>query len=166
MAFPQETRDKLRRAYIFSQMSLEVAAAQAGVSFVTARRWKKEAQDKNDDWDKMRAAHMLAGGGVEDAGRAVLMSLVVQCQTVTEQINTNPDIAPGVRVDMLASLADAFNKAVSASKKILPETDKLATAIDVIQRLGQFISDKYPQHNVVFVEILEAFADVLEKDYG
>lgn len=69
-------------------------------------------------------------------------------------------------VDMLASLADAFNKAVSASKKILPETDKLATAIDVIQRLGQFISDKYPQHNVVFVEILEAFADVLEKDYG
>lgn len=94
MAFPQETRDKLRRAYIFSQMSLEVAAAQAGVSFVTARRWKKEAQDKNDDWDKMRTAHMLAGGGVEDAGRAVLMSLVVQCQTVTEQINTNPDIAP------------------------------------------------------------------------
>ncbi|ELW9228599.1 DUF1804 family protein [Morganella morganii] len=166
MAFPQETRDKLRRAYIFSQMSLEVAAAQAGVSFVTARRWKKEAQDKNDDWDKMRAAHMLAGGGVEDAGRAVLMSLVVQCQTVTEQINTNPDIAPGTRVDMLASLADAFNKAVSASKKILPETDKLATAIDVIQRLGQFISDKYPQHNVVFVEILESFAGVLEREYG
>lgn len=166
MAFPQETRDKLRRAYIFSQMSLEVAAAQAGVSFVTARRWKKEAQDKNDDWDKMRAAHMLAGGGVEDAGRAVLMSLVVQCQTVTEQINTNPDITPGARVDMLASLADAFNKAVSASKKILPETDKLATAIDVIQRLGQFISDKYPQHNVVFVEILESFAGVLEREYG
>ena len=166
MAYLQETRDKLRRAYIFSQMSLEVAAAQAGVSFVTARRWKKEAQDRNDDWDKMRAAHMLAGGGVEDAGRAVLMSLVVQCQTVTEQINTNPDIPADKRVDLLASLADAFNKAVSASKKILPETDKLATAIDVIQRLGQFISDKYPQHNVVFVEVLEAFADVLEKDYG
>ncbi|WP_423241280.1 DUF1804 family protein [Morganella morganii] len=83
---------------------------------MTARRWKKEAQDKNDDWDKMRTAHMLAGGGVEDAGRAVLMSLVVQCQTVTEQINTNR-ISAGCPCDMLASLADAFNKAVSASKR-------------------------------------------------
>ncbi|CAG9412182.1 hypothetical protein NVI2019_OHEONHNH_00854 [Providencia alcalifaciens] len=166
MAYPQETREKLRRAYIFNQLSLEVAASQIGVAFVTARRWKKEAQDKNDDWDKMRAAHMLAGGGVEDAGRAVLMSLVVQCQAVTEQINTNPDIPADKRVELLASLADAFNKATSASKKILPETDKLATAIDVIQRFGQFISDKYPQHNVVFVEILEAFANELERAYG
>ncbi|MEX9876193.1 DUF1804 family protein [Providencia rettgeri] len=42
----------------------------------------------------------------------------------------------------------------------------MATAIDVIQRFGQFISDKYPQHNVVFVEILEAFAEELERAYG
>ncbi|EOI7388193.1 DUF1804 family protein, partial [Yersinia enterocolitica] len=35
MAHPQETRDRLRRSYIFGQMSLEIAAAQAGIPFVT-----------------------------------------------------------------------------------------------------------------------------------
>ncbi len=29
MAHPQETREKLRRSYIFGQMSLEIASAQA-----------------------------------------------------------------------------------------------------------------------------------------
>ena len=40
MAHPQETREKLRRSYIFGQMSLEIASAQAGVAFATARRWQ------------------------------------------------------------------------------------------------------------------------------
>ncbi len=39
MAHPKETRDTLRRAYVFSTLSLELAAAiQCGVSFATARR--------------------------------------------------------------------------------------------------------------------------------
>jgi hypothetical protein len=42
MAHPQETREKLRRSYIFGQMSLEIASAQAGVAFATARRWKRK----------------------------------------------------------------------------------------------------------------------------
>jgi len=41
MAHPKETRDPLRRAYVFSTMFLELAAIQCGVSFATARRWKK-----------------------------------------------------------------------------------------------------------------------------
>ncbi|PVF73584.1 hypothetical protein CSC14_2980 [Proteus mirabilis] len=60
---------------------------------------------------------MLAGGGVEDAGRAVLMSLVVQCQAVTEKINTNPDIPAEKRVELLASLADALIKPRPPVKK-------------------------------------------------
>ena len=55
MAHPQETREKLRRSYIFGQMSLEIASAQAGVAFATARRWKKEAQDALDRF-KMEVA--------------------------------------------------------------------------------------------------------------
>ncbi|CDL80201.1 DUF1804 family protein [Xenorhabdus cabanillasii] len=166
MAYPQEMRDKLRRMYIFNQLSLEVTAAQCGVAFVTARRWKKDAQEKGDDWDKMRAAQTMAGGGIEEAGRAVLMSLVVQCQTTMELLNTTPDMLPQQRVELLASLADAFNKATSASKKILPETNELATALEIVQKLGTFINDNYSQHNVAFLEILEAFATELERDYG
>ncbi|CFQ99781.1 DUF1804 family protein [Yersinia enterocolitica] len=166
MAHPQETRDRLRRSYIFGQMSLEIAAAQAAVSFVTARRWKKEAQDNGDDWDKLRAAHVIAGGGLEDIGRAVLTGLVTQYQTTLEQLNCNSDIPAQQRVELLASLADAFNKAISASKKILPETSQLAIALDVLQKLSIFISEKHPQHLAAFVEILEPFGDEVEKHYG
>lgn len=166
MAHPQETRDRLRRSYIFGQMSLEIASAQAAIPFVIARRWKKEAQDSGDDWDKLRAAHVIAGGGLEDIARAVLTGLVTQYQTTLEQLNGDSKLPAQKRVELLASLADAFNKAISASKKILPETSQLAIALDVIQKLSIFISEKHPQHLAAFVEILEPFGDEVEKHYG
>ncbi|MFV9472784.1 DUF1804 family protein [Pseudomonas aeruginosa] len=45
-----------------------------------------------------------------------------------------------MKVQLLASLADAYNKTVSASKRVLPEkTSALATAMEVLQRLASFI---------------------------
>ncbi|MEQ9860617.1 DUF1804 family protein [Pectobacterium cacticida] len=166
MAHPQEIRDKLRRAYIFGQMSLEIAAAQSGVAFGTARRWKKEAQDAGDDWDKLRAAHVMAGGGLEDIGRAVLTGLVTQYQTTLEMLNGEAGIPARERVELLASLADAFNKATSASKKILPETSELSVALEVIQLLSTFIRERHPKHLEAFVSILDGFGEEIGKRYG
>lgn len=166
MAHPQETRERLRRSYIFGQMSLEIASAQTGVAFATARRWKKEAQDAGDDWDKLRAAHIMAGGGLEDIGRAILTGLMTQYQTTLEMLTTNADLPADKRVELLASLADAFNKAVAANKKILPDVSQLAIALDVIQRLSTFMAESYPQHLAAFVEILEPFGQEMEKHYG
>lgn len=166
MAHPQEIRDKLRRAYIFGQMSLELAAAQTGIPFNTARRWKKEAQDAGDDWEKLRAAHVMAGGGLEDIGRAVLTSLVTQYQTTLEMLTVDASIQPKERVELLASLADAFNKATAASRKILPETSQLAVALDVLQRLSTFVAESHPKHLAAFVEILEPFGSEIEKHYS
>lgn len=166
MAHPQETRERLRRSYIFSQMSLEIASAQTGVTFSTARRWKKEAQDANDDWDKLRAAHIMAGNGLEDIGRAILTGLMTQYQVTLELLTTDSSMPADKRVDLLASLADAFNKAVAANKKILPEVSQLAVALEVIQRLSTFVAENYPQHLAAFVEILEPFGGEMEKHYG
>lgn len=166
MAHPQETREKLRRSYIFGQMSLEIAAAQAGVAFATARRWKKEAQDAGDDWDKLRAAHLMAGNGLEEIGRAILTGLMTQYQTTLELLTTESQLPPGERVELLVSLADAFNKAVAANKKILPEVSQLAVALDVIQKLSAFVAEHYPKHLAAFVEILEPFGKEMEQHYG
>lgn len=166
MAHGQEVRDRLRRAYVFNGLSLEVAAAQCGVSFGTARRWKADAAEDGDDWDKLRAAHTLAGGGLEDVARAVLTGLVVQYQATIESVQSAEDISPADKVQMLASLADAFNKTVVASRKVLPETSQLATALDVLQRLGTFIQERYPQHLMAFTEVLEPFGATLEKTLG
>lgn len=166
MAYSPEIRDKLRRAYIFGQMSLEIAASQVGVSFVSARRWKKDAQDKGDDWDALRSAHVLAGGTVEETGRAILTSMLIQYQTTMELLTNDRELKAPQRVELLASLGDSFNKAISASKKILPETNQLAIALDVINKLSAFIAEKHPQHLVAFVEVLEPFGEEVEKLYG
>ncbi|ELO6028352.1 DUF1804 family protein, partial [Salmonella enterica] len=51
MAYSKDDRARFRRTYIFSQFSLEMTAAQFGISSPTALRWKREAQKNGDDWD-------------------------------------------------------------------------------------------------------------------
>lgn len=165
MAYGKDAREALRRAYIFSNLPLDQVACAQGVSLPTARRWKKAATDQGDDWDKTRAAQLIAGGSIEQTARAVLAALVSQCQVTTEAVSTNPDITPAERVQLLASLADAFSKATAASKKILPETDRLAVALSVMQKLGEHITKRHKTHRVAFVEILETFSDAFERDF-
>ncbi|MEI1100652.1 DUF1804 family protein, partial [Pseudomonas aeruginosa] len=84
-----------------------------------------------------------AGGGLEDVARQVLAGLVTQFQATMEAIQVDADIKPAVKVQLLASLADAYNKTVSASKRVLPETSALATAMEVLQRLASFIRERF-----------------------
>ena len=152
-----------------SGIGLETArmvAEQGGsVVIVGNRAEKAEAARKGDDWDKLRVAHTLAGDGLESVARTVLVSLVVRCQATMEQLNQNPDIPPKQAVELLASLADSLSKAVSSSKKMLPETDRLATALEVVQRLGVFISKNKPALYIEFVDVLESFAGELENEF-
>ncbi|MFX2607053.1 DUF1804 family protein [Enterobacter mori] len=166
MAWPKEAKDKIRSAYIFEQLTLEMIALQQGVPYDTARRWKMQAAKSGDDWDKLRVAHTLAGDGLENVARTVLMSLVIKCQSTMELINQNPDIPAPDAVELLASLADSLSKTVAASKKMLPETDRLATALEVLQMLGAYISDRHPALNASFLEVLEGFSGVLETDFS
>lgn len=165
MARPQEEKDKIRNGYIFDQLPLDMVAMRVGVPKDTARRWKMQAAKAGDDWEKLRAAHTLAGNGLENIARTVLISLVVKCQATMDQLNNNPDLPPKESVLLLASLSDSLSKAVSSSKKILPETDRLATALEVVQMLGVYISEKHPGLNASFLDVLEGFARVLESDF-
>ena len=165
MAHPKEVRDKLRQAYVFDQHTLEMAALQANVSFGTARRWKAEAKENGDDWDKVRAAHVLAGESMEDLGRAILSSFLLQYNSTMQALQAS-DKPPEAKVEMLTSLADAFNKTVAASKKVLPETNQLATAMLVIQKLGEYIQVKHSAHLDFYIEILEPFGAELQKMFG
>lgn len=80
MAHPPETIQAVRTAFVFDQLSLEVAAIKGGVSPDTARRWKREAKTAGDDWDKARAAQLLSGGGIEEVMRQSVLALAKQAQ--------------------------------------------------------------------------------------
>ena len=77
MAHPKETREKLRRLYVSDGQTLEIAAMMCEIPTATARSWKRAAKETGDDWDKVRAAHTLAGSGIEDLSRSLLTGFLV-----------------------------------------------------------------------------------------
>lgn len=166
MAHGEDSRRQVRAAYVFDQLSLEVAASTAGIPYATARNWKRQGKELGDDWDKARGAQMIAGGGIEDVVRQTLAVVVQQVQATVESIQQSPDMLPGDKVKMLCSLADAYNKIMATSRKLMPETDKLAVATDVVKRMAEFTRTKYPKHAAALIEVLEPFADELARTYG
>lgn len=165
MAHPKETRDKVRRSFVFDRLSLEIAAAKHGVAYSTARRWKDDALAVGDDWEKVQAAQLMAGGGIESAARQMLAGLITQYQATIATLET-AEMNPADKVSMLASLADAYNKTINASKRVLPETNELAIVMGVVQRLAAFIKEHKPEHVAAFAEVLGPFGDELAKVYG
>lgn len=163
MAHGQETRDKLRRLYVFERLSLEVAAGQCGVSFATARRWKDKAEATGDNWEKLRAAHTMAGKDLEDIARQLLTDLVLQFKGTMDAL-AREDIPASERVTLLTSLSDSYNKAISANKKLLPETSRLAVALEVLEKLADWLKSKRPELLGAFLDELEPFGAQLEKE--
>lgn len=166
MAHGEDARRAVRAAFVFEQLSLEVAAVKCGVPIGTVRRWKSEAKAAGDDWDKARAAQLLAGGGMEDVMRQTLAVIVQQTQATMEAISTAENMEPAAKVKLLASLSDSFNKLGAVSKRLMPETDRYGIATDVVKRLLEFSRDKYPQHVGALAELLRPFGDELTRAYG
>ncbi|MDD5176771.1 MAG: DUF1804 family protein [Sterolibacterium sp.] len=166
MAHDADTRRAVRGDYIFKQLGLEVAAVMHEVPVATARRWKREALTAGDDWDKAKSAQMIAGGGIEDVVRQTLAVVVQQVQSTVEALQLDPNMPPGEKVKALSSLADAYNKLMAASRRLMPETDRLAVATDVAKRLAEFVRAHFPQHQAAFAEILGPFGEDLAKAYG
>lgn len=165
MAHGDDVRRKVRAGYVFDQLDLSLAAIKEGVPEATARRWKREAKAAGDDWDRARSAQLLAGGGVEEVVRQTLAALVQQGQALIETIQADNEIRTGEKVQMLASLADSYNKLIAASKRMMPETDKLAVGMDVLKRLAEFTRARHPQHANALLAVLEPFGDELAKAY-
>ena len=165
MAHPRKTRDRLRRLYVFDNQPLETAALQCNVSISTARRWRDESIADGDNWERARAAQLLAADGVEATARAALAGFLTQYQACMDQLAT-ADIDPGKKVGLFAQLADSYTKIVSASRRVLPETDELAVAMDVVRHLAGHVRDHHAEHAPALLTVLESFQTELGRIYG
>lgn len=168
MAHPQEKRERLRQLYVSGEQTLETAAMMCEVPQATARSWKRADKEKGNDWDKLRTAYTLAGGGIEELSRAMLAGFMVQYNSTMTMLQDSSieDLTPSDRAKMLASLADAFTKTVAANSRVMPETSKLATALELIEFLMVFVQEKHPKHLAAFVEVLEPFGVEVERKFG
>ncbi|SSY80647.1 DUF1804 family protein [Alysiella crassa] len=166
MAHPQEKRDLVRRKYIFENQSLEVAAMFCQVPFATARSWKYQAREQGDDWDKARSANLFASGGIETMGQTLLAGFLVQYQSAFDDLEKAEDVNPLEKAKVLASLTDSYLKVVNANKKLLPETQAAAVALQVVEELLNHISENYPNQLQDFALILQTFETVIERKFG
>jgi transposase-like protein len=162
MARPEEDKIALRSAYL-SGLSMEVAASQAGIPIDTARRWKRQARESGDDWDRLRSAQLLAGGGLEEVLQRVLAQAIRQTEATLQSIEANPDMKPMEQVQATASLADSLNKMVAAGRRMMPETDALAVRLDTVKRMMEFTAQHHPSKAKDLLEVLEAFQGELAK---
>lgn len=167
MAHPRETRNAVRGAYI-GGLPIEQAAAKARVPLATARRWKAEAGAEGDDWDKFqRASLIVSGGGIDQATGRVVAGVVLRCEALMERIGADPGIDPVEAARAVASLADSLAKAQAAARRLMPETDKYAVAMDVLKRLAEHVIARQPGKVAAeLVHAIESFGAELGKTWG
>lgn len=164
MAHSQATKDAVRKAYVFNGLSLAMAAVTNDVSYGTAQRWKNQAQETGDDWDKVKMARSIAVGDPEELQRHILTNFMTMFKTTENILMDANDLDPIKCVELMASLTDSYTKAVSANKKMLPTTSNLAVALEVLERLANYIKEHKPELLMDFMDILEPFGVLIEKD--
>ena len=160
MAHSASLKAACRAAYIDNMPLTQIAKAQ-NVPLATLRSWKRRALEQGDDWDKL-----LAGEGMEAVARQTLSDYVLQHKALMGEIIEAQDMTAREKTQALASLADSFNKMVSASRRVLPETNELSVALRVIQMLTEFVRRQFPQHAAALLEVLEPFADEVAEKLG
>lgn len=166
MAHPPEIRAKLRAAYVYDRLPLETAAERCGVSYATGRRWKSDAENEGDDWERARAAARLAGDGIRQVTQMILDDYLTLHQATIEAVKNSDDASPLTKAEVLSRLADAFTKTMSAVAKASPELGRLAVATELLQDLASFVRERHPHHAPALAEVLEPFAAEAARKWG
>ncbi len=163
--YSKEVKDEVRKKYVYEKQPLAKVAESVNVPYGTVARWKKQAKKQGDDWDKVKTAHTMAGGNIEDLGQQLLTEFTLQYQATFEQISNAKELSASGKAKLLASLADSFVKTVNANKKLMPETSELAVAMKVMNMLADFVANQAPQHLELFAnDVIIPFGEVLEKE--
>lgn len=166
MAHAPEVRAAVRSAYVVDKLSLEQAAAKAGVPFDTARKWRAVEAAKGDDWDKARAAHSLTSSGAGTVAQLVLHDFLQMYQATVEAIRDDAALPAMQRAETLSRLADAYQKTMSATAKAAPDLGRFAVATELLNDLADYVAKEFPEYRAAFIEILEPFGAFVAKKYG
>lgn len=166
MAHPKEKRAQLRGLYVFKRLPMEAACNALKLAKSTGIRWKAEARAEGDDWDSARAAHSLGDENFNQLAKQLLEDYLVQHKASMDLLREDKDMKAMDRANLLASLADSFNKTMASFKRLAPELNKHAIALDTLQRLAGFAQQRYPSTVPALLELLEPFGEELAKAYG
>lgn len=165
MAHDEKTKADVRRYYVFDCLTLELAAEKAKVSYNTARRWKREAEARGDNWDKVRDANTMASGKVEDVARGMLTAFVLYFENMMDEIKRAEKLPVSEKAKLIQGLGDSYSKMVASSKRLLPEVSELATAWKVIEMVTNLIKTKHPDLLPAFLSVLDDLEGIVKQEF-
>ncbi len=165
MAHDEKTKADVRRYYVFDCLTLELAAEKAKVSYNTARRWKREAEARGDNWDKVRDASTMASGKVEDVARGMLTTFVLYFENTMDEIKRAEELPVSEKAKLIQGLGDSYSKMVASSKRLLPEVSELATAWKVIEMVTNLIKTKHPDLLPAFLSVLDNLEGIVKQEF-
>jgi transposase len=165
MAHDHETRRKVRAAFV-QGMPLTSAAEINHVRYATARQWKAKDAESGNDWDIARNARRLSSSGVEAFANQVMDSLCEEFIFTLQAVKADTSLQPIVRTQIVSQLGDAYSKALSASRRAMPNADRLGTAMEVIKFLSTRVGDKAPDIRERFLAVCEESGDALVREFG
>jgi len=157
---------RARSLYVTDHLSLVTVAARLGVTGLTVQRWKAKAFDAGDDWDAARAAARLKPETIQGQAQESLEAFLNYHRAALDEVYANKDMSTAEKVAAVTSLADAYTKHLRACAVTMPQINKLAVAMDVLQRLTQYIQDKRPADVDQWLGIVDAFGSELARLYG
>ncbi|NBH76199.1 DUF1804 family protein [Rodentibacter pneumotropicus] len=165
MAHDEKTKADVRRYYVFDCLTLETAAEKAKVSYNTARRWKREAEARGDNWDKVRDANTMASGKVEDVARGMLTTFVLYFENTMEELRQAENLPVSEKAKLIQGLGDSYAKMVASSKRLLPEVSELAVAMRIVELFGEYINQHHTALMEPFINALKGFGELVEKEF-
>ena len=71
-----------------------------------------------------------------------------------------------VRARASLSSPASRSQAVSASAKVLPETNRLAVAMETVRAFGDYVRERHPARAMDFIDMIQAFAPELQKRFA
>ena len=165
MAHDEKTKADVRRYYVFDCLTLELAAEKAKVSYNTVRRWKREAEARGDNWDKVRDASTMASGKIEDVARGMLTTFVLYFESTMDELRKTEDLPVSEKAKLIQGLGDSYSKMVASSKRLLPEVSELATAWKVIEMVTNLIKTKHSDLLPTFLSVLDDLESIVKQEF-
>lgn len=166
MAHPTEKRTQLRGHYVYKRLPMERACGAMGLPVATGRRWKREAAAKGDDWDGARSAVALGDETFSHMSRKLLEDYLTQHQAIMDKLRAD-DTTPAIdKAKAISMLSDSLAKTLASMKRVMPEVNRHAVALDALQRLATFTQQRFPKHVSALIELLEPFGEELARAYG
>lgn len=156
MAHEPQKRAQVRASFV-QGLPLQSAAEQSGISYQTARNWKRAAKGEGDDWDVARNARRLTRGGMASLTTEILEGLATQFAATLQAMQDAEGMEPIKQADMLLRLSDAYVKCMAAAARGNPKLDALSVAMDVLRELGDYVRDNAPDMRERMLELLEGF---------